>query len=146
MSIEDTHKWAKEKMSQWPDLAKEPCPWDGTTKGMMAARELKFSNDSFFGDVTSRDGDLFFHFFPTANSSFNLCTENGEPVWVFNSEFVNDLTEAFLEVFKFADRIFLDFVLELQSYVVRCAGYGENPFQDEMIDKVLLGIKERYER
>lgn len=142
MRIQETHKWAKEKMSQWEELSKEV----DKTCNIQSLKENKFRNDSFFGDVTSRDGDLFFHFFPTDNSRFNLRAQSDQKIWIFNSGFVTSLTEAFLEVFKYEDRIFLDFVLELQSYVVRCAGYGSNPFQDEMIEKVLVGIKERYEK
>lgn len=148
MSIQETHQWAKEKMSQWADLSKEAdkLKLDGDrVKKISSLQKCQFKNDSFFGDVTSRDGDLFFHLFPTNDAKFSVWNEKLR-VWTFNTAFVNALTEAFLSVLKHEDRLFLDFVVELQSYVVRCAGFGDNPLQDEIIERILVKIKEKYER
>lgn len=149
MSIQETHQWAKEKMGKWFGAVKDKTQTElSRVNKVTSPQNLQFSNKSFFGDVTSRDGDLFFHFFPSDDSNFNLCVENPNSGthWVFSHSFVDALTEAFLSVFKHEDRLFLDFVSELNSYVVRCAGFGDNPLQDDMIERTLLKIKEKYEK
>jgi hypothetical protein len=148
MSIQETHQWAKEKMSQWSELSNEADKLlreGDKVKKIAPLQKYQFKNDSFFGDVTARDGDLFFHLFPTDNAKFSVWDEEMR-VWTFNKGFVDALTQAFLSVLKHEDRLFLDFVVELQSYVVRCAGFGDNPLQDEIIERILVKIKEKHER
>lgn len=147
MISKETHEWAKQKMGQWKELTQETSRISSSAdKKVASTQKGSFKTDSFFGDISSRDGDLFFHFFPTPNSRYNLCAEHGEVVWIFSSNFVEGLTQAFLSVFKFEERLFLDFVPELQSYVVRCSGFGDNPLQDTMIENVLIKLKEMYEK
>lgn len=147
MSIQDTYNWAKEKAEHWLDTANhQSFPLDPTTKTMSSVCELKFSNDSFFGDVAIRDGDLFFHFFATSDKIFNRQIKPSNTIWTFRQDFLDALTDAFVATFKHAERLFVDFVPELQSYVVRCAGFGDNPLYSEMIERTLVKIKEKYER
>lgn len=145
MSIQESHEWAKEKMGRWKELTqasqtieKEP------QKKIAAPPVLQFENPSFFGDVCRRDGDMVFHFFPTTNDRFNVKVDvGGEKIWVFGDNFADALGDAFNEVFKFPERLFWDFVPELNSWVVRCAGYGDNPLNDMLIEMVLVGIKKK---
>lgn len=151
MSIQETYKWAKEKMSLWEEvpLSKK----DDHPQKIDTPQNHQFKNDSFFGDVVLNNGDIFFHFFPTPNDRYNLIVDSpalsyqqSVKTWSFNSTFIESLTEAFFQVFKHEDRLFIDFILELQSYVIRCAGFGSNPLYMDMCDAVLLRIKNSYER
>ena len=144
MSIQETYQWAKETASQLEKFSKE----ESRANKVAALKKFQFSNNSFFGDVTIKEGDIFFHFFPSNNSISNLCLESPSigKYWVFSHAFMEAVTDAFLLVFKHEDRIFQDFVPELNSYVIRCAGFGDNPLQEEMIERVLVRIKEKYEQ
>lgn len=145
MSIVESHEWAKEKMGRWKELTtasqgieKEP------QKRVGAPPILEFQNPSFIGDVCFREGDIVFHFFPTTNDRFNVKVDvNGEKIWVFGDRFADSLGNAFLEVFKFPERLFWDYVPELNSWVVRCAGYGDNPLNMMLIEKVLVALKKQ---
>jgi len=145
MSIKETHEWAKEKMARWGELAEKT----GTIVNRPQEKidvppVLQFENPSFYGDVCRRDGDMVFHFFPTTNDRFNVKVDvQGEKVWVFNDRFADLLGDAFIETFKFPERLFWDYVPELNSWVVRCHGYGDNPLNDSLIEQVLVTIKRK---
>ena len=145
MSIKETHEWAKEKMTRWGELtAKTETIANRPQEKIDTPPLLQFENPSFFGDVCRRDGDLIFHFFPTTNDRFNVKVDvQGEKVWVFNEGFADHLGDAFIEVFKFPERLFWDYVPELNSWVVRCSGAGNNPLNDALIEQVLVAIKKK---
>lgn len=133
MSIQETHEWAKERMAEWDGLAEKMRAQDpalelGKQKRVGVPPYAQFDNHLFYGDITIRDGDLFFHFFP----------KEGHP---FGEIFPEALGDAFTAVFKHVDRLFWDFVPELNSWVVRCAGFGDNPLLDQVADRVLVKIK-----
>lgn len=146
MSRKETYEWAKEKMKEWDGLIEKTGAIDPNQK-VVVPPYAKFENPSFCGDVVKSDGDLFFHFFPTANSLFNIeVVVNGTKEWNFESGFPNCLADSFLAVFKHEDRLFWDHVKELRSWVVRCAGHADNPLADDLIERVLCEIKKRYEK
>lgn len=150
MSIQESHEWAKEKAKNWGTLFDAAKTIVDRKKEYLTPPSdlLEFENPSFRGDVCSRDGDLLFHFFPTENDRFNVIvttTVDGrqERAWSFTEQFPDILGDAFLEVFKFRERLFWDYVPELHSFVVRCAGQGDNPLRNDMIEQVLVAIKRK---
>ncbi len=148
MSIKETYEWAKEKMDQWDGLVKETGAVATEAQKKVAVPPFaRFENPSFCGDVIKQGGDLFFHFFPTANSLYNLgSVVDSKPVWTFETGFSTCLADSFLAVFKHEDRLCWDYVNEMHSWVVRCMGYADNPLVDDLIERVLCAIKERYEK
>lgn len=149
MSIQETHEWAKKKMASWQGITDEFKKLSQgfeseNPKKIATPPHAKFENASFIGDVCRRDGDLIFHFFPTTNDRFNVKVDvAGEKVWVFGDAFADNLGDSFNQVFKHAERLFWDFVPELNSWVVRCAGFGDNPLSDVLVEQVLVTLKEK---
>lgn len=145
MSIQETHEWAKEKMKRWEGLTKEASSIASRPQERVLTPDaLDFENASFRGDVCNIHGDLVFHFFPTPNDRFNLVETLGtERTWVFPPTFADFLGDAFIEVFKRPERLFWDYVPELQSWVVRCSGYGDNPLVIELVERMLVALKKK---
>lgn len=146
MSIQETYEWAKDKMEKWSDLTKgKDTLQSEVNKKVIVPPILRFENMSFVGDVALRDGDLFFHFYPTDRAPNVLMPVGKEKMWVFGDKFSAHLADSFKKVFRFEERLFWDFVPELNSWVVRAAGFGDNPLHDIMIEAVLVDIKSKNE-
>ncbi len=145
MSIQETHEWAKEKMSRWKELTDASKGIEAEPQKKIGAPPLlQFENASFYGDVCRRDGDLIFHFFPTSNDRFSVKVDvAGEKIWVFGDHFADNLGDSFNQVFKHQERLFWDYVPELNSWVVRCSGFGDNPLNDALVEQVLVTLKKK---
>ncbi len=145
MTVQDTYEWAKKQLGVWENIQEKIPKTELNEFG--ALKFLKFENQSFTGEVAPTEGDLIFHFFPTADAKFNKqIAVEGERIWVFGDRFADELAQAFLDTFKYQDRLFWDFVPEMNSWAVRVQGYAENPFYLELIEGVLCRLKEKIEK
>ena len=113
---------------------------------------------SFTAEVGKSGRDLIFHFWPVQHDKYSRFMYTGiehDPykiekdlenyVWVFADGFSDSLAESFLEVFKQEDRLCWDFVPEMNSWIVRAAGYGENLMKNEMANSVLDTLQKKLE-
>jgi hypothetical protein len=131
-------EWAKEKAPKIElEKLKEHVPTEELNR-FNAIQFREFKNMSFRGEVAKRGDDLFFHFFPTDHPKFNSFVDG---LWLFGKDFESHMAEAFLETFKHPDKLCSDYVPELNSWVVRVSGFGNNPLWEEMADRVLIRLK-----
>jgi hypothetical protein len=144
MTIEETHEWAKKQLGVWENLD-EKIPQEAL-HNFGALNFLRFENPAFRGEVALAGSDLLFHFFPTESPPNQVGVLDGQRFWRFSDKFSDQLAEAFLEVFKFQEKLFWDFVVEMNSWVVRVQGYAQNPFHMELIEGVLCRLKEKTEK
>jgi hypothetical protein len=166
MSIEESYEWAKKQRAEWDKMVDQEHPMvskldvELSQGGDHQVVGLSFSRTecpSYVGEVgRNDDDDLIFHFWPTADDRYNVLTEIPTPtqenprgtqaVWVFGDAFRDALAEAFLEVFKFEDKLCWDFVPEMNSWVVRASGFGSNVMADELSARVFDGLQHRIEK
>jgi hypothetical protein len=78
----------------------------------------------YVGEVGKKSGDFVFHFFPR--------TEGQE----FPSYFEDRMGDAFLEVFKFEDRVKASYIPELKSWAVVAQGFALNPMAEELAQRL----------
>lgn len=158
MSMEETYDWAKKVRKEFEQKAAEDPNLGALNKeltqgGDHAVGVINFSTiecPSFRGEVGKVEDDLFFHFFPTADETFSELLgedrETGEKMWGFKPVFQDALATSFLEVFKHEDKLCWDFVPELQSWVVRCKGFGTNVMKDQLASKLFATLQTRLEQ
>ena len=163
-NIDKTYDWAKKQRTEWDDMAKDHpmvSAFDTEISGggdhaiNPAIAFAKFKSDSFTAEVgKNEDGDLIFHFWPTANDTYNHLEFVGQPgeersptkhLWVHNEGFSDSLADAFLEIFKLEDRLCWDYVPEMNSWVVRAAGFGENIMADELSSRLFINLRTQLE-
>lgn len=155
MSIEETYEWAKKQREAWDRAAsKDPSLASLSTELSQGGDHpiepvafVKVEKDTFVGEVGRVEGDLFFHFFPKEHRNNKLVSiKEDESVdvkmWVFGDEFADKLGDAFLEVFKFEDKLCWDFVPEMNSWVVRAFGYADNPNAEELSSRLFDLLQE----
>ena len=164
-SIEKTYEWAKEKKKEWDGMVEQEHPMvtrldaeltSGGDHPVAGISFAEFKSDSFTGEVGKNDdGDLIFHFWPTNKEPYNRAMElspelqqkyNSQYMWVFGDGFEDHLGDAFLAVFKFEERLCWDYVAEMNSWVVRAQGFGENLMADELATKLFHSLRDRLEK
>jgi len=109
----------------------------------------EFKADSFTGEVgKNEDGDLIFHFWPTANDKYNHLEKINDDLtlWKHNEGFTDHLADSFLEVFKLEDKLCWDYAKEMNSWVVRASGFGENLMADELSSRLFNVLQDRLEK
>jgi len=156
MSIEETHDWAKKQREEWDKMATEhPMVTkldteltEGGDHPVQAIYFAKTERPSFSAEVGKNDdGDLIFHFWPTADDRYNVLTPvNGEHLWLFGDGFAEALAQSFLDVFKLEEKLCWDFVPELNSWVVRATGFGDNIMADDLSNKLFDILQARLEK
>lgn len=156
MTIEETYDWAKKQRAEWDDLVERGQPEvvsldkELSKGGDHAVASITFSkvtNLSYTGEVGRVDGDLIFHFWPTADDKYNVLTDLGDQkIWVFGDPFSDALAQAFIDEFKYPDKLCWDFVPELNSWVVRASGFGDNPHAEELATNMFNNLQERLEQ
>lgn len=96
-----------------------------TSAGEMPFHSVEFARterSKYLGEIGRKGADFIYHFFPIGKE--------------FPENFGDALGDAFLEVFKFSDRIFADFVPEMNSWAIKVQGYGKNIVADDLAIKV----------
>lgn len=164
-SIEDTHEWAKKQRAEWDDMVARKHPMvtkldteltSGGDHPVTKIEFAKFSSDSFQGEVGKNDdGDLIFHFWPTNNEKYNwvepvekINSEGAKEIvymWRFGESFKSTLADAFIKVFRFEEKLYWDFVPEMNSWVVRAQGFGRNFMANELATRLYNDLKKRLE-
>lgn len=84
---------------------------------------LRMDRPKYVGEVGKKGGDYVFHFFPKEGESLP-------------PNFEEKMGDAFLEMFKFQDRVQSIYTEELSSWAVRAVGYANNPLADDLAIKV----------
>ena len=109
---------------------------NGLSFGAAKFAELRFPE--FHGDITVKDGDVYFHFFPP------LVKRQGELVQVqkFVAGFLSSIGDAFNAVFPFPESLCWDSIEDfcdtgVQSLVVKVMGYGDNPNLESFVRQVV---------
>jgi hypothetical protein len=92
----------------------------------------KVERPKYLGEVGKKLGDYVFHFFPL-------------PEKEFPKDFESKMSEAFLDVFKFEDRVQSTFTQELNSWAVRAVGFALNPMADELALRVFPALDQKLE-
>ena len=164
MSLEETHDWAKQVSKDFKAMAQRAEDVNALNKELEGGGDhqlatvqfVKVSALAFEGEVGKVDDDLFFHFFPAESEEYSDISEetvmgdDGRPVvrqfWVFKEGFEESLGDAFLEVFKLEDKLCWDFVSELNSWVVRCTGFGANIMANQLAEKLFNNLQKRLEQ
>jgi len=166
MSIEENYDWAKKQRAEWDDLVDRGQPEvskldvelsKGGDHPLVGVTFSKIEHASYTGEVGRVEGDLIFHFWPTPDDKYNVlmtmgdeeAIQNGtkrEYIWVFGDAFSSALAQAFLDEIKQEDKLCWDFVPELNSWVVRATGFGDNPLAEEMSDRVFANLQGRLEQ
>jgi hypothetical protein len=97
-----------------------------------AVEFAKTERSRYVGEVGKKLGDFVFHFFPLAGQQFP-------------QNFEERMSEAFLEVFKFEDRVQSTFTPELNSWAVKAIGFATNPMADDLALRVFPALDKRLE-
>lgn len=99
---------------------------------------IKVSRRYYWTEYGNKDGDIIFHFFPTTGINYPSSVATGKP-------FEEVMSDAFLEVFKFEDKLQAVYTEELLSWAVKVVGYGDNSSAHELCTKVIEVIDRRLE-
>lgn len=164
-NTEEAYDWAKKQREEWDSMATSHpmvSRLDSELSGggdhpVATISFTKFACPSYTAEVGKNDdGDLIFHFWPTANDEYNhleqqVTPQGREPeprdfLWKHNSGFDSHLADSFIEVFKFEDRLCWDYVPELNSWVVRAQGFGGNLMADELSSRLFESLRGRLEK
>lgn len=86
---------------------------------------VRVDRPKYIGEVGKKGGDYVFHFF-----------SKDPEKWKFPPNFEEKMGDAFLEMFKFQDRVQAIYTDELNSWAVRAVGYANNPLADDLALKV----------
>lgn len=156
-SVQATHEWAKERRKEWEGMVSEKHPMvvkldaeltNGGDHPVAGVAFAEFKSESFTGEVGKNDdGDLIFHFWPTANDRYHTLRpakdSEGKDIqlWCFGEPFQGILGDAFVEVFRFEEKLCWDYVPEMNSWVVRAQGFGKNFMADELATKLFVTLK-----
>jgi len=86
----------------------------------------------YVGEVGKKLGDYVFHLFPLPSEGFP-------------KDFEAKMTEAFLDVFQFEDRVQASYTPELNSWAVRAIGFANNPMSDDLALRVFPALDQKLE-
>jgi hypothetical protein len=145
MSIDQTYEWAKKQKEAWDKASLEDKDLGALNKELTKGGDHRFNTITFArcdkthftAEVGRVEGDLVFHFFPCPSEINQLVSlASGEKIWVFGDSFADRLGDAFLDVFKFQDKLSWAFVPEMNSWAVKVAGMGSNPMTEELASKL----------
>ena len=92
----------------------------------------KSERPKYLGEVGKRLDDYVFHFFPLSGSEFP-------------KDFEAKMSEAFLDVFQFEERVQAVFSTELNSWAVRAVGFAINPLSDNLALRIFPTLDQKLE-
>ena len=164
--MKDTHDWAKKVSKEFEIMSNTAGADDvkalnneltnGGDHAMQHVNFVRVERPSYSGEVGRIEGDLMFHFFPANNDTHSVLIHTGTETvdgeekkyyrWDFKETFADALADAFLEVFKQQEKLCWDFVHEVNSWVVRCAGFGDNIMADQLATKLFDNLQKRLEQ
>lgn len=164
--MKETHDWAKQVSKEFEIMSNTKGADDvkalnnelshGGDHALRQANFVRVERPSFTGEVGRVEGDLMFHFFPADNDTHSVLIHTGSEIldgeekkyyrWDFKETFPDALAVAFLEVFKLEEKLCWDFVLEMNSWVVRCTGFGSNIMANQLAEKLFDNLQTRLEQ
>ncbi len=90
----------------------------------------------YVGEVGRRENDLIFHFFALPNLAFPISDQS-------QKSFDDVMGDAFIEVFRYEDRVEAAYSDELKSWAVKVRGYGSNLAAPELCDRLFEALDRR---
>lgn len=133
--------WVKDMKAKAPKISEETIKEveavDGLGKTPMDVISfVRVERDLYNAESATKGRDLVFHFFPKMPGAWPTSAAS-------NRSFEDVMGDAFIEVFKFPERLQAAFAEELDSWAVRAVGWGDNFAADVLVSRVYEALDRR---